>query len=179
MASLHLLSASSCPLFNNMILQSGNPFSTTVSLQEATKRAGELAELVGCGGSLSDTLEMVDCLRQVDPQVLINQEHSVSNYSLNMEPFPPIVDGQFLIEDPEVMMEHNVFKKCPVMIGTNSNEGLAEMFEYLPELSIQSNLFSLTSDQLDMWWGTLGGPPRDVLELGQLRICKKCPILFS
>ena len=148
-ASLHLLAASSCPLYNNMILQSGNPFTTTVSLQEATRRAGELAELVGCGGSLSDTLEMVDCLRQVDPQVLINQEQSVSNYSLNMEPFPPIVDGQFLIEDPEVMMEHNVFKKCSVMIGTNSNEGLAEMFEYLPELSIQSNLFSLTSDQLD------------------------------
>ena len=35
------------------------------------------------------------------------------------------------------------------MIGTNSNEGLSEMFEYLPELSIQSNLFELSGDQLD------------------------------
>ena len=148
MASLHLLSPSSCPLYHNMILQSGNPFATTVTLQEATKRTAELSQLVGCGQH-SDGLEMVDCLRQRDPQVLINQERSVSNYSLNMEPFPPVVDGQFLIEDPELLIDHNVFKKCSLMIGTNSNEGLSEMFEYLPELSIQSNLFELSGDQLD------------------------------
>ena len=88
-------------------------------------------------------------MRQINPQVLINQEQSVSNYSLNLEPFPPVVDGQFLIEDPKLLIEHNVFKKCPLLIGTNSNEGLAEMFEYLPELSIQSNLFELSLDQLN------------------------------
>ena len=147
-ASLHLLSPLSCQLYHNMILQSGNPFTTTVTLQEASRRAAELSRLVGCG-HLSDSLEMVDCLRQINPQVLINQEQSVSNYSLNLEPFPPVVDGQFLIEDPKLLIEHNVFKKCPLLIGTNSNEGLAEMFEYLPELSIQSNLFELSLDQLN------------------------------
>ena len=92
---------------------------------------------------------MVDCLRMIDPQVLINQEKSVSNYSLNMEPFPPVIDGQFLLEDPVIMLENKVFKKCPVIIGTNANEGLAAMMEYLPELGLQENLFELDANQLD------------------------------
>ena len=92
---------------------------------------------------------MVDCLRKIDPQVLINQEQSVSNYSLNMEPFPPVIDSQFIIEDPETMLENKVFKKCPMLIGTNANEGLDDMMEYIPELGLQDNLFELDEKQLD------------------------------
>mgnify|MGYP002047217326 CR=1 FL=1 len=117
-------------------------------MQEAVRRTKALAQLVGCD-SKANHAKMVDCLRKIDPQVLINQEQSVSNYSLNMEPFPPVIDGQFIIEEPEKMLENKVFKKCPMIIGTNANEGLTDMIEYIPELGLQENLFELDENQLN------------------------------
>ena len=143
LASLHLLSPLSCPLYNNIILQSGSPYTSILSLSEATTRTRALSYLVGC--RMEDSQERIDCLRMVDPQVLINQELSVANYSLNMEPFPPTVDGQFLVEQPEHLIGANLFKKCPVLLGTNANEGMNSMMEFLPDLS----LFELSSAQLN------------------------------
>ena len=117
-------------------------------MQEAVKRTGALAQLVGCDFKF-DHAKMVDCLRKIDPQVLINQEQSVSNYSLNMEPFPPVIDSQFILEDPETMLKNKVFKKCPMIIGTNANEGVNDMIEFIPELGLQENLFELNENQLD------------------------------
>ena len=131
MAALHLMSPTSCHLYNNMIIQSGSPFDTVIPMEEAVRRTRTLAQLVGCDYK-SDQARMVDCLRRIDPQVLINQEQSVSNYSLNMVPFPPVIDGHFLLEDPEILISNNIFKKCAMMIGTNANEGLSEMLEYMP-----------------------------------------------
>ena len=147
-ASLHLISQKSCSLFNNVIIQSGSAFDKVINMQEAVRRTKVLAQLVGCDYKF-DHAKMVDCLRKIDPQVLINQEQSVSNYSLNMEPFPPVIDSQFIIEDPKTMLENKVFKKCPMMIGTNANEGLSDMIEYIPELGLQENLFELDENQLD------------------------------
>ena len=88
---------------------------------------------------------MVECLRQVDPQVLINQELSVANYSLNMEPFPPTVDGVFLAGQPQDLLRARLYKKSSVLLGTNSNEGMDSMLEFLPDLGS----FELSSVQLD------------------------------
>ena len=88
---------------------------------------------------------MIDCLRRIDPQVLINQELSVANYSLNMQPFPPTIDGIFLASNPQDMIGANYFKKSRVLLGTNSNEGLDSMLEFLPDLSS----FELSSFQLN------------------------------
>ena len=85
----------------------------------------------------------------VDPQVLINQELSVATYSLNMEPFPPTVDGQFLMEQPHHLISSNLFKKCPVLLGSDANEGINSMMEFLPDLSFESGRFELSSGQLD------------------------------
>ena len=100
-------------------------------MEHYTALTRTLAQLVGCDYK-SDRARTVDCLRRIDPQVLINQEQSVSNYSLNMVPFPPVIDGHFLLEDPEILISNNIFKKCAMMIGTNANEGLSEMLEYMP-----------------------------------------------
>ena len=143
-----MISPTSCSLFNNIIIQSGSIFDKVISMQEAVRRTKALAQLVGCD-SKANHAKMVDCLRKIDPQVLINQEQSVSNYSLNMEPFPPVIDGQFIIEEPEKMLENKVFKKCPMIIGTNANEGLTDMIEYIPELGLQENLFELDENQLN------------------------------
>ena len=142
-----MLSPTSCHLFNNIILQSTAPFRNTITLEEAARRSVALAKLVGCDSP--NKVKMVDCLRTIDPQVLINQEQSVVPYQLNIKPFSPTIDGNFLLEDPDILVDNNVFKKTSLLIGTNANEGMAEMMEYLPELGLQENLFELTKDQLD------------------------------
>ena len=114
-----------------------------LSLSEAAARTASLSALVGC--KTENSKKMVDCLRRVDPQVLINQELSVANYSLNMEPFPPTIDGIFLADQPKNMIRGNLFKKSPVLLGTNSNEGLESMLEFLPGM----DSFELSSFQLN------------------------------
>lgn len=93
--------------------------------------------------------EMIDCLRLVDPQVLTNQELSVAPYSLNMEPFPPTVDGKFLVEQPDDLISSSLFKKSSVLLGTTANEGMQSMMEFLPDLSFKSERLELSSMQLD------------------------------
>ena len=130
-----------------MIIQSAPPFNNILSPEEAAERTLTLAKLVGCEST--NEAKMVDCLRMIDPQVLINQEQSVTPYKMNIEQFPPFIDGDYLLDEPEVLLENNVFKKTNILIGTNANEGLNEMLEYLPELGLQKNLFELTAEQLD------------------------------
>ena len=142
-ASLHLLSPISCPVFNSIILHSGTPYSSIHNLAEATARTVSLSNLVGC--KTENRKKMIDCLRSIDPQVLINQELSVANYSLNMQPFPPTIDGIFLANNPQEMFGANIFKKSRVLLGTNSNEGLDSMLEFLPHLES----FELSSLQLN------------------------------
>ena len=43
---------------------------------------------------------MLSCLRSVDAQVLTNQEFSAVNLTLHADPFPPIIDGLFAVENP-------------------------------------------------------------------------------
>ena len=93
--------------------------------------------------------EMIDCLRLVDPQVLTNQELSVAPYSLNMEPFPPTVDGKFLVEQPGDLITSSLFKKSSVLLGTTANEGMQSMMEFLPDLSFKSERLELSAMQLD------------------------------
>ena len=104
---------------------------------------------------MENSQERIDCLRLVDPQVLINQELSVASYSLNMEPFPPTVDGRFLVEQPQDLISAHLFKKCSVLLGTNANEGMDSMLEFLPDLSFQSNSFELSSAQLNSAMGRM------------------------
>jgi hypothetical protein len=94
---------------------------------------------------MENSQERIDCLRLVDPQVLINQELSVANYSLNMEPFPPTVDGIFLVDEPHHLIGAKLFKKCSVLLGTNGNEGIDSMLEFLPDLGF----FEMSSVQLN------------------------------
>ena len=98
---------------------------------------------------MKTTEERINCLRLVDAQVLTNQEVSVAPYSLNMEPFPPTVDGKFLVEQPSDLISSSLFKKSSVLLGTDANEGVHSLMEFLPDLSFQSDRLELSSEQLD------------------------------
>uniref|UniRef100_A0A3Q4BXY6 Carboxylic ester hydrolase n=1 Tax=Mola mola TaxID=94237 RepID=A0A3Q4BXY6_MOLML len=120
----HLLSPDSRPTFTRAILQSGVPNCpwATVSPAEARRRATLLGKLVGCSGS-NDT-ELVDCLRNKNPQELIDQEWQVLPWSaLFRFSFVPVVDGEVLPDTPEAMLNSGNFKDTQILLGVNQDEG--------------------------------------------------------
>lgn len=121
--SLHLLSPLSRDKFHRAILQSGSanmPWAT-ISMSEGRMRSEEFAiTYLGCTQT-TDVRALVDCLRRIEPAKLV-EEQWVSRGILQF-PFLPVVDGTFLPESPELMLEHRSFKPCPILIGFNRNEG--------------------------------------------------------
>ena len=62
---------------------------------------------------------MVNCLRGVEAQVLTNQELSAAALPLLADPFPPILDGIFAVQNPgpagiedKYAITPEILKKC-------------------------------------------------------------------
>ena len=121
--SLHLLSPLSRNKFYQAIMQSGTanmPWGT-LSQGEARRRALELAiEYLGCPKHY-DIAEIVEFLRGVSPHRLVTDQW-VSRGIMQF-PFLPVIDGAFLVETPYMSLKRRSFKKCPVLLGSNLNEG--------------------------------------------------------
>ncbi|KAJ8266216.1 hypothetical protein GJAV_G00127840 [Gymnothorax javanicus] len=121
---MHLLLPGSRPLFDRAILQSGAPTCpwATVSVEEAGRRATLLAELVNCASGNSS--ESVACLRARQPEELLAQEWQVMPDSgLFRFPFVPVIDGNVLPNLPDSMLRAGDFKRAPILLGVNRNEG--------------------------------------------------------
>ncbi|XP_026791834.2 acetylcholinesterase [Pangasianodon hypophthalmus] len=121
---MHLLSPESRPKFTRAIMQSGVPNCpwATVNFDEARRRATKLAKLVGCPDD--DDSELVDCLRNKQPQELIDQEFLVLPYSsLFRFSFVPVIDGVVLPDTPDAMLSSGNFKDTQILLGVNQDEG--------------------------------------------------------
>ena len=144
--SLHLLSPLSRSKFQRAIMQSGvaqMPWAT-LDMVEGKRRGMELAvNYLGCRKS-TDMVEIADCLRDVPPQKLVDDQW-VSRGIIQF-PFLPVIDGAFLIETPEMSLKRKSFKKCPILLGSNLNEG---SFFLIYELSdwLTLNTTTMTREQ--------------------------------
>ncbi|KAJ6446227.1 prefoldin subunit 2 [Purpureocillium lavendulum] len=69
---------------------------------------------------LVGTAQSLDCLRDV-PFAEINHALNVSKVG----PWPPILDGDFFMDFPANQLAEGDFRRVPVLIGTNSDEGTA------------------------------------------------------
>lgn len=124
--SLHLLSSLSSNLFNNAILQSGSALADWALLEngEAFKRNSEILTTLGCTGT---TEEILDCAQKVDSKIAIEKsdEHfyNKANQGVAQFTFLPVVDNYFLEEEPINLLNRGKFKKCPILIGGNKDEG--------------------------------------------------------
>ncbi|GAB6020561.1 Acetylcholinesterase [Chamberlinius hualienensis] len=151
--SLHMLSPLSRHLFQQGILQSGSPTCpwATISKQEIIHRGILLAKAVGClkdDESVSDLDAIVECLRGVDAQKLVDSEGG--NTEVVDFPFLPVVDGAFLDESPQKALETKNFKKCPVLLGSNTEEGSYFIIYYLTELfKKEENIYVSREDFVD------------------------------
>nr|XP_020836187.1 LOW QUALITY PROTEIN: neuroligin-1 [Phascolarctos cinereus] len=106
-------------LFQRAIAQSGTALSSwAVSFQPA-KYARMLATKVGC--NMSDTGELVECLQKKPYKELIDQDIQPARYHIA---FGPVIDGDVIPDDPQILMEQGEFLNYDIMLGVNQGEGL-------------------------------------------------------
>ncbi|XP_036018847.1 neuroligin-1 isoform X8 [Mus musculus] len=106
-------------LFQRAIAQSGTALSSwAVSFQPA-KYARILATKVGC--NVSDTVELVECLQKKPYKELVDQDVQPARYHIA---FGPVIDGDVIPDDPQILMEQGEFLNYDIMLGVNQGEGL-------------------------------------------------------
>lgn len=131
MSGLHLFHQESWPLFRNVIMQSGTPLMPSlkpITISEANRRSRLLLELAGCG---NDTVTSTGYCVQMSPNILrasdqiwqkYNADHPISKVHQRTL-FPPVLDGYILKEMPDEALKKGNFKKCPILTGSNADEG--------------------------------------------------------
>ncbi|XP_064422542.1 neuroligin-3 [Latimeria chalumnae] len=117
--SLLTLSHHSEGLFQRAIIQSGSALSSWAVNYQPVKYTRLLAEKVGC--NVLDTLDMVECLRQKSYKELVEQDIQPARYHVA---FGPVIDGDVIPDDPEILMEQGEFLNYDIMLGVNQGEGL-------------------------------------------------------
>ncbi|XP_034024017.1 cholinesterase-like [Thalassophryne amazonica] len=134
---LHLLSPGSNTLFQRAVLQSASPnvYWATLSQKEAWERAASLAKKVDCPVSPQSAMEA--CLQKIEPEKLIQLEFNVHTQpSFLYLPFIPVVDGDFLPDNVDVLLDTGKFAKKEVVIGLNKDEGTYFVLYSVPGYNI-------------------------------------------
>uniref|UniRef100_A0A8C9WF28 Neuroligin 3a n=1 Tax=Scleropages formosus TaxID=113540 RepID=A0A8C9WF28_SCLFO len=148
--SLLTLSHHSEGLFHRAIIQSGSALSSWAVNYQPVKYTRLLAEKVGC--NVLDTLDMVDCLRRKSARELVEQDIQPARYHVA---FGPVIDGDVIPDDPEILMEQGEFLNYDIMLGVNQGEGLRFVESVVDsEDGVSGNDFDFSvSDFVDSLYG--------------------------
>uniref|UniRef100_A0A667X323 Neuroligin 3a n=1 Tax=Myripristis murdjan TaxID=586833 RepID=A0A667X323_9TELE len=148
--SLLTLSHHSEGLFHRAIIQSGSALSSWAVNYQPVKYTRLLAEKVGC--NVLDTLDMVDCLRKKNSRELVEQDIQPARYHVA---FGPVIDGDVIPDDPEILMEQGEFLNYDIMLGVNQGEGLRFVENVVDsEDGVSGNDFDFSvSDFVDSLYG--------------------------
>ncbi|XP_063059939.1 neuroligin-3b [Engraulis encrasicolus] len=117
--SLLTLSHHSEGLFHRAIIQSGSALSSWAVNYQPVKYTRQLAERVGC--NVLDTHDLVSCLQKRSYKELVEQDIQAVRFHVA---FGPVIDGDLIPDDPEVLMEQGEFLNYDIMLGVNQGEGL-------------------------------------------------------
>ncbi|XP_062850371.1 neuroligin-2a isoform X6 [Trichomycterus rosablanca] len=117
--NLLILSHHSEGLFQRAIAQSGSAISSWSINYQPLKYTKILARKVGC--SYTETADLVDCLRKKSFRELVDQDIQPARYHVA---FGPVVDGDVVPDDPEILMQQGEFLNYDLLIGVNQGEGL-------------------------------------------------------
>ncbi len=146
--SLHLLSPLSRDKFQRAILQSGSanmPWAS-VTPDEGLRRSEHFAkEWIGCAAD-GTMQELSDCLRMASPATIVENEWVTDG--IIQFPWVPVVDGAFLVEHPVESLRRRNFKKCPILLGSNHNEGSFWIIYELAEI-LGLDYHSMTEEQYE------------------------------
>lgn len=96
-------------LFQRAIAQSGSALSSWAVNYQPVMYTKILAKKVGC--SLGDMAELVECLRRKTFRELVDQDIQPARYHIA---FGPVVDGDVVPDDPEILMQQVWTLLCTV-----------------------------------------------------------------
>lgn len=121
--SLHLISPLSRDLYNRAILQSGSSTAdwTIMSRESSWMRLNKTSKFVGCPTETTHVPTLMKCLRQKPAKEVFDGTWAPDG-PIQFS-WLPSIDYHFLYEMPEVSLKNGDFKKCPILIGSNANEG--------------------------------------------------------
>uniref|UniRef100_A0A8C2SSA7 Neuroligin 2 n=2 Tax=Coturnix japonica TaxID=93934 RepID=A0A8C2SSA7_COTJA len=148
--SLLILSHHSEGLFQKAIAQSGTAISSWSVNYQPLKYTRLLAAKVGC--ERADTGAAVECLRRQPYRALVDQDVQPARYHVA---FGPVIDGDVIPDDPEILMEQGEFLNYDILIGVNQGEGLKFVEDSLEsEDGISASYFDFTvSNFVDNLYG--------------------------
>ena len=157
---LHLLSPKSRPLFNNAILESSGASAkwAVLSPQIAKYRSEKFLDVFAryiterfeagpndqeyafipreCQKKMETTQDKFLCVKNYP---ILSKDHFRSSWALesyNGGPigytFVPTIDADIIPYDPEIMLRKGDFKKCPLLLGVNKDEG-SYFIIYVPQ----------------------------------------------
>ena len=142
--ALHLISPISEGLFHRAILQSGTAISSNwgpITKQHALQYANKFANELGCVDVLKE--DLLSCLQNkhlTDITSLTNlmDGYLYGGYLVWMAvPDIDFCSDPFIPGDPEELLASGQFNtNVEVIIGTNSDEGILDLIEYLPKVLI-------------------------------------------
>ncbi|KAJ0009657.1 hypothetical protein NQD34_001359 [Periophthalmus magnuspinnatus] len=116
--SLLTLSHYSEDMFQKAIIQSGTALSSWAVNYQPAKYTRALAERVGC--NMLDSIDLVECLQNKNYKELIEQYVTPAKYHVA---FGPVIDGDVIPDDPQILMEQGEFLNYDIMLGVNQGEG--------------------------------------------------------
>ena len=125
--SLHLLSSLSSNLFRNAIMQSGAANADWAILEnhDALQRNTDILKSFDCQNQTTEGL--IECAKQMDPTTAIEKADEYfftrANHGIAQFTFLPVVDNYFLEDEPIYLLNRGKFKKCPILLGANKDEG--------------------------------------------------------
>uniref|UniRef100_H0VF67 Thyroglobulin n=1 Tax=Cavia porcellus TaxID=10141 RepID=H0VF67_CAVPO len=125
-ASIHLLTtrAAGPRLFRRVLLMGGSALSPAaiISPSRAQQQTMALAEEVNCPTSSSSEVE--SCLRQTPANILNDAQTKLLAVSGPFHYWGPVVDGQYLLEDPARALRRPPLAKIDLLIGSSQDDGL-------------------------------------------------------
>jgi para-nitrobenzyl esterase len=114
---LHVASAKTEGLFQRAISQSGGCTTVTLTKQQAEGTAGALADALDCSGD-----DALACLRGKDVPALLTAASTLPA-SATRRTLSPMVDGDFLSDQPRTLYKNGEINKVPYVLGSNTDEG--------------------------------------------------------
>lgn len=123
-AGLHVLSPGSRDLFQRAALESGAPVAvwTLCSQTDAWKTATKLGTLLGCP-TLNST-ELETCLQNTSASLLVHTQFALDRTGFIKSAFIPVIDGVFLPDTVQALINDDRVPKKELMTGFNKDEGI-------------------------------------------------------
>ncbi|KAJ8035823.1 Acetylcholinesterase [Holothuria leucospilota] len=133
----HLIATQSWDYFHRGVMSSGNmmsPFGLELDAEKARNDAFLVGRLAGCEDA-TDGKQLRDCLRQVDEGRLIAAANAALLTTTNVIPLVPVVDGEFITDEPRYLLQQKKFKMCDDMVGNTKDDGsLVAMRAYVDQI---------------------------------------------